>query len=231
MIVSHNGPDALQMREFPTFSDNSLTTKFSAFRKGELLLWLQKHRGLVRVVIGGGLALVLCASALSIYWEQQRQRGLEELRKGLLALSRSDLQSAVSSLEHASRALPTGEAQQLSFLYLGEAYLLEKKPEMTKQAYEKIFSESVEGEPYIAQLALFKLGRDAEQRGDLSQARQWYAKSSAIEGPMKPDSLLATARVFEAMNDHSSALLHYEKLLSQHPDSPLGEIVRQKMGK
>lgn len=216
-----------QMKEFAAFSISSLTDRFSPWTEG-LLQWMQRRRRLVRVVIGSVAVLVLCMGTLSIYWMRQRQQGLGELRKGLLALSAGDFSGAVDFLEHATHSLATGKAQQLSLLYLGEAYAAEKQPEMARLAYEKILANS-EGEPYLTQLALFKLGRAAEQQGDLTQARQWYEKASTINGPVKPDSLFSTAQVLEAANDLNSARLYYEKLLSQYPDFSLGEIVRQKV--
>lgn len=216
-----------QMKEFPAFPMSSLTARFSPWI-GELQQWVRSNRRLVRVALGSLAVLMLCVGILSIYWMRQRQQGLGELHKGLLALSAGDSSSAVASLEHATHSLATGKVQQLSLLYLGEAYAAEKKPEMAKSVYEKMLANS-EGEPYLTQLALFKLGRAAEQQGDLTQARQWYEKASTINGPVKSDSLFSTAQVLEAANDASSARLYYEKLLSQYPDFPLGEIVRQKV--
>jgi len=86
------------------------------------------------------------------------------------------------------------------------------------------------GDDYLIQLVHFKLGQVAEQQGDLARARQYYEKSSALDGPLKADALLAMAHVLTVMKDESASISYYKKFLEQYQDSPLAEMVRQKVG-
>ncbi|MEW6058485.1 MAG: hypothetical protein AB1540_17960, partial [Bdellovibrionota bacterium] len=76
-------------------------------------------------------------------------------------------------------------------------------------------------ELYLFQLILFKLGNIEEKKGNLLEARRQYEASAEIAGPLKAESLLATARVLTLMKDDSSA--YYRKLLAQYPDFPMRE--------
>ncbi len=89
---------------------------------------------------------------------------------------------------------------------------------------------TADGDDYLIQLAHFKLGQVAEQQGDFTRARQYYEKSSALDGPVKADALLAMAHVLAVMKEESASVLYYKKFLEQYQDSPLAEVVRQKVG-
>ncbi len=86
------------------------------------------------------------------------------------------------------------------------------------------------GDDYLIQLVHFKLGQVAEQQGDFARARQYYEKSSALDGPLKADALLAMAHILTVMKDESASIAYYKKFLEQYQDSPLAEMVRQKVG-
>jgi len=85
------------------------------------------------------------------------------------------------------------------------------------------------GAGYLAQLARLNLGYVAEQQGDLARARQYYETSADLEGPVKPEALLSTARVLALQKDDGAAEVYYKKFLAQYRDSPVAEIVRQKV--
>ena len=89
---------------------------------------------------------------------------------------------------------------------------------------------TADGDGYLVQLAHFKLGQVAERQGDFARARQYYEKSSALDGPVKADALLATAHVLALMKDESASVSYYKKFLEQYQDSPVAEVVRQKVG-
>ena len=61
------------------------------------------------------------------------------------------------------------------------------------------------------------------------RARQYYETSADIEGPVKSEALLSTARVLALQKDDEAAGVYYKKFLEQYQDSPVVEIVRQKV--
>ena len=87
-----------------------------------------------------------------------------------------------------------------------------------------------DSEGYLIQLTQLNLGYVAEQQGDLPRARQYYEASAAMEGPAKAEALLSTARVLALMKDDVAAVSYYKKFLEQYQDSPMAEIVRQRVG-
>jgi tetratricopeptide (TPR) repeat protein len=87
-----------------------------------------------------------------------------------------------------------------------------------------------EGNEYLLQLVRLNQGYVAERQGDLSRARQYYEASADMDGPAKSEALLATAHVLTVTKDDTGAVAIYKKFLEQAPESPVSEIVRQKVG-
>lgn len=87
------------------------------------------------------------------------------------------------------------------------------------------------GEYFLAQLARLSLGQVAEQKGDWVTARQHYEKGAELDGPARAEALLAAARVSALVKDDEAVTLYYKKFLEQYPDSPMGELLRQKIEK
>ncbi|MBI3302192.1 MAG: tetratricopeptide repeat protein [Deltaproteobacteria bacterium] len=192
--------------------------------------WMGRNRRLVSVSAGVVAVLILCGAAVFVYVRHQRQQGEQELRQGILALQSGNAGDAVSHLETAARRLSSGEARQLALFYLGEAYSKHEQQAAAGEAYEKL-SRAAQADSYVPQLAALALGREAERRGDAAQARQLYERAASLEGPLKAEALFAAARILEAASDRSGAASYYEKFLTEHPDSPLAELARQKVEK
>ena len=194
--------------------------------------WLRQYRSLIQRGAGGIAVVVLCGIIWASYWGQQRRQGLEELRTGLLALYGGHPAEAVSPLELAQQRLSAGAARQLTLFALGKAHLMsQEQSDAAQQAYEQVLASSSGEGGYLAQLAILELGHTAERRGDLAQARRFYEQAAALEGPLKAEALLAAARVLDTPADYSTAAAYYEKFLEGYPNSPLAEVVRQKVGK
>jgi tetratricopeptide (TPR) repeat protein len=84
-------------------------------------------------------------------------------------------------------------------------------------------------EPYLAQMVRLELGYVAEQKGDLASARRHYEEGAELEGPLQPEALLAAARVLALLKEDEASLGYYKKFLDQYPNSPMGQIVREKV--
>ena len=133
----------------------------------------------------------------------------------------------------AALLLYRGERQREGLRELQAGVLSLQSGDAGKAASELEIAEqqlTADGDGYLVQLVHFKLGQVAEQQGDFARARQHYEKSSALDGPVKADALLAMAYVLAVMKDESASVLYYKKFLEQYQDSPLAEVVRQKVG-
>lgn len=181
--------------------------------------------------MGGVAGLLICGLSWYGYRYYQHRKGLEELRGGLIATEKGNLETAIARLEHATRQLPEGAARQLAFVELGKAFRSQGQEAAGRQAYERALTESSEEDPLVSQLAMLELGREAERQEDLKHARHYYEQAAALEGPLKGLAALATARVLEALGENEIAGAYYEQFIETSPDSPLIEVARDKLGK
>jgi len=51
-----------------------------------------------------------------------------------------------------------------------------------------------------------------------------------MDGPAKSEALLSAARVLGLLKDDGAAESYYKKFLEQYQDSPVAEVVRQRVG-
>ena len=133
----------------------------------------------------------------------------------------------------AALLLYRGERQREGLRELQAGVLSLQSGDASKAASELEIAEqqlTADGDGYLVQLVHLKLGQVAEQQGDFARARQHYEKSSALDGPVKADALLAMAHVLAVMKDESASVSYYKKFLEHYQDSPLAEVVRQKVG-
>ena len=191
--------------------------------------WVQAHKRTVGIGGGGVIGVLVCWAALTVYGGYQHTIGLRELRTGIESLHDGALDNAVTHLRQAAEHCFDGTVRQLAFFQLGEAYQRQGREDAARQAYEAVLS-SGNREHYLVQLALLELGQAAENQGDLERARERYTQAAALNGPAKPEALLAAARIIERVNDQSESQSYYEQFLAQYPNSPLASVVREKVG-
>jgi len=126
-----------------------------------------------------------------------------------------------------------GERQRKGLRELGEGVLALQTGDFNRAGSELALAEQhlqTEHNNYLIQLTRLNLGYVAEQQGDLSRARQYYEASTEIDGPAKSEALLAVAHVLMLMKDDTAAVAVYKKFLERSPESPMVEVVRQKVG-
>jgi uncharacterized protein HemY len=134
---------------------------------------------------------------------------------GILAffLGGTAQKKGVRELQSGTRALQDGDtATALTQLKLADRHLTERE------------------EPYLAQLVRLELGYLAEQSGDLTAARRYYEEGAELEGPAQPEALLAAARVLAVLKEDEASASYYKKFLERYPNSPMGQVIRQKLG-
>ena len=191
--------------------------------------WLEKHLRLVGWGAACILGVIIVGTGLSLYWSSERARGLEAIRSGLVEMTNDQTESAITHFALAAEQLE-GRARQLALLKLGEAYEKTDQPDKALQAYEAVLGgESDEEGHYLVQLALLKLGKTAEESGETEVARTRYTKAAEIEGPGQSEAFLATAKILEQVDDAEGAKSYYQKFLDSGVNSPLKEVVEQKI--
>jgi len=195
--------------------------------------WLRKYRSLMFGVAG----IVFLAIVGMLYAGYLKRVALANFRSGVVAVQGGDFEKAIAALEELRQSSSAGiETRAIGLFYLGEAYTKRERKDEARKAYEDALTvarTSGEKGKYIAQLILMKLGQDAEQRGDYTQARQWYDQASGIEGwPMQVEALAQAARTLEKANDRAGAMTYYEKLTTKEDERyPLIEVFREKARK
>ena len=191
--------------------------------------WIEGHLRFVGLSASLILAVAVVGGGLSVYWSYERESGLAAIRRGLVEMSKDQIESAIPYFESAADKLD-GHARQLALLKLGEAY--EKQDESGKalQAYEGVLKTGrTEDVHYLVQFALLRLGKVAEEDGDTELARSRYTEAAEIEGPSQSEALLAMAKILEEEDDGEGAKSYYRKYLDSEVNSPLKEVVEQKV--
>ena len=197
-----------------------------------VLTWLEKYRALW-LGLGGMLVLIVAGMW---YLGHRKQVVLADLRMGVVELRGGDTEKAITSLEKVRGASVIGtETQAVGTFYLAEAYVKQNRKEEAKKAYEEAFVLAKNGGEkarYLQQIILLKLGQEAAQRGEQSEARQWYDQAAAIEDwPFQSEALAQAGQVLEKTNDRPGAISYYEKLVGKDERYPLAEMLKERVGK
>lgn len=189
---------------------------------------LQEHLRLIALLAGVVLVLAFGIGGMLIYRGYQKSMGVQELQKGIAMLGAGKRDEALALLEKAEQRL-TGEARLLALFFQGQALSEQKQPgtDAERQAYEKLIAQAG-SESFIRQLALMRLGQEAERNQNASLAQRFYQQAANINGPIQGIAMLAHARVLEGTKEGETAQALYEDFLQNYADSPLAEIVEQK---
>lgn len=197
-----------------------------------VLTWVRKHRALW-LGLGGILVLMV---AIMVYLGHRKQVVLADLRTGIIEFQGGDAGKAITHLEKARSSSVIGtEARAIGIFYLAEAYVKQERKEDAKKAYEEALAFAKNGGEkarYLQQIILLKLGQDAVQRGNQGEARQWYDQAVAIEEwPFRSEALAQAGQALEKANDRTAAVSYYEKLTEKDGRHPLGDVLKERVGK
>jgi tetratricopeptide (TPR) repeat protein len=195
-----------------------------------VLTWLQKYRALWMGVSG----LLVLMLVVGWYMGHRRQVALADLRMGLAEFQDGNGEKAIPHLEKVRGASAIGaEAQAIGTFSLGEAYAKAGRKEDAKKAYEEALAfakSSGEKTAYLQQMILMRLAQDAVQRGEQTQARQWYEQAAAIEAPFQSEVLAQAGFALEKM-DRPAAVVYFEKLIAKDENHPLAGVLKERVGK
>lgn len=166
-----------------------------------------------------GKALAIQDQALKLYQEAYRSSlenpGTEK---------KEDFRKALDKFQEALSAYKWGRTAQIAELYLGNCYFGLKEYDQAQTAY----SRCLEG-PFRP-IALNGLAYSFEAKGDYNKARENFEKSSDNpDNPFQLESMLGTARCYEALNQKPKALEAYQKALAQFSKSTMAEFIRWKV--
>jgi tetratricopeptide (TPR) repeat protein len=209
----------------------SLKKRSASFETTKLPIvgdWLQYHWRTLVMYSGIALLGVMCVLGIVLYRGYQNNQGLRFLQEGIFLLQQGKGEEATALLEGAIGRLRKGEPRTLALFFLGKSLSKQQKQEEEKQIYREIATRA-ETTNYVKQFALMGLAQAAEKDQEFSQAQQLYKEAAAIEGPAQGLALLAEARILEQMDDKNTAQLLYSKFLEEYTDSPLIEIIQQKL--
>ena len=188
---------------------------------------VQSHWRLITIGVGFAFLVVVCTGGVFIYNGYKRNQGLRALQEGVQLLQSGTAGDAAARLEDAERMLPKGEARTLTLLLLGKALAEQQQFDAENQIYERLLAQAGPHN-YVKQLALMKLGQNAEQADDFSRAQELYKEAADLEGPIQGIALLARAGVLERADDDKTAQSLYGEFLESYADSPLADVVQQK---
>lgn len=195
--------------------------------------WSRQRRELLGSLAGVGLVGLVAWGGVSIFWRYQTANGLGALRAGLEQMAGEDqapdaLDGAIRHFETAADRLG-GQARQLAFWHLGQAYQQQQEFGKAVHAYQAVVADAQPGDHYLVQLAWLKLGEVAEQDGDIELATSHYTQAAQIDGPTQAQAFLALAKISEKANDHQQAQSYYQKFVGTADNSPLKELIEHKL--
>jgi tetratricopeptide (TPR) repeat protein len=194
--------------------------------------WARRNQRSVKGAIGGLTGLAVCITAVLIYKEYQHRQGLQALQQGLEALDEQQEDVSIQYLTRATNALSTkAVANALVLLHLGRAHARENEDTAAQTVRQQLVATPAASMhvAYLRQVALIELGREAKQAGDLSGARRWYQQAADAEGPLRAEAITALGYVLESLSERVEARLQYERLVTEYTDSPLTEVIREKI--
>lgn len=197
-------------------------------REQEKIRWFEKNK--TKLLQGAGIffVVIVCSLLIIAYQRTQNFHARENLRLGIAEFQAGRLEKAIPLLEKARDLLGSGDEAQVAEIYLIETYTRQGQFDRTKEL--DVPHESVSEDNYLTQITLLTLGRNAEGQKDQASARKFYEEAAAIaDGPLGADALLSLARVAEFTGDAVAAKDAREKFLATYPNSPLADIVRQKV--
>jgi tetratricopeptide (TPR) repeat protein len=137
---------------------------------------------------------------------------------------KEDFKKALDKFQEALSAYKWGRTAQISELYLGNCYFGLKEYDQAQTAY----SRCLEG-PFRP-IALNGLAYSCEAKGDWNKALEYFQKGcDSRDNPFQLESMLGTARCYEAMSQKPKALEAYQKALAQFSKSTMAEFIRWKV--
>ena len=189
--------------------------------------WIRDHQRLSGGIGGGGVLFLIVWGGLTVFWGYQRTSGLVALDDGLQAISKSAPEKAIRQLQSATHRL-SGQARRLALVQLGSVYEKQQEIEKAVTAYEQARGGGGE-EHYLSQIALIKLAKIAQSKGDKETAKEHLIKAAKLDGPGKEEALLGVAQLLEEANDVEGARSYYQQFLDVAPGSPLQEVIEEKI--
>jgi len=194
---------------------------------GETLVWARGHQ---TALIAGGVALLVLAIAGLLLSRARGTRNREaaaQFEQAQMEFARGNTASAAAQFGALEASAPGTPFGRLAGLYQGHALMQQGDAAGAATAYTEYLS-TASAADYLRQQALLGLGRAKESAGDAPGALEAYAQAEKLDGPMRAEAALGTARLLEVQGKAEEAHAVYARLRKEAPEGWLRELVEAK---
>jgi len=195
---------------------------------GQVLAWVEDHRGIVVGIASALVALVLVMVVVGRVRASRNETAAVAFRSAHDQFEASKYAQAAEAFSDLARDYPSTPFGRLAGLYRGHALARQGDAAGAASAYAD-FLAATSSDGYIRQEALTSLGRAREATSDTAGALDAYTQAAALEGPFRTDARLGTARMHEASGYAAEARAIYGELLTDTTDPDLRALLATKL--
>jgi predicted negative regulator of RcsB-dependent stress response len=177
--------------------------------------------------IGSGVVLLLILYfGYTAYRNHQEKQGHE---KYFSSLEINDPDQKLKKLEEMLKEFPNTKAAQAAMVDIGHLYYQKKDFARAVFYYQSALNQGKFPTTFKTMI-LGNLAYAYEQKGDLQQAAKTLLEiTQGQDNLLKEDSLLNLARVYQKMGKKAEAKATYRSLLNSFPQSPYGNMVKDRL--
>ena len=186
-----------------------------------------------RIILSAIAVVALVVVAITVYFSFASKKRTDDLAKteeeekpSSEILEKED--SAILELEKVG-ASAKGYASYLAFYNIADMYFSRKDYSKAKDYYLKAYNALPNN--YVSGVLLFNVGVCIEEmKGELTEALEYYEKSSKIEDfPLKPRAMLNIGRLQEKLEKFDDAIATYTDLFEKYPENEFALIGKTRL--
>jgi predicted negative regulator of RcsB-dependent stress response len=209
-------------------------------------LWIEENTRTVLMGLGAGAVLLIAVLGIFAWRHSQTEKAFTELGEvqraarapvagdqgagaGAFATAQQKDSRVIEAADRMLHDYPGGPAADWARYHRAAALLDLGKKDEAAAALAPVLA-SGDG-ILILDLARLLSGRIEEARGDLQSAADAYAAAAAKAGKNFPPELALSdqARCLAALGKKQEAINAYQKILDDHPETPLAGEINQKL--
>ena len=194
----------------------------------QILSWVKDNYPKV-IWLGSGVVLLLILLFGYLAYQTRQERQAHE--KYFTIQESADSNQKLKQLEALVKDYPGTKAAFASWVSLGQLYYQKKDFPRAAWAYRSALNQG-KFSPSFKVLVLDDLAYAYEEQGDLQRAAKIFSElSREKENPLKEDSLLSLARVYQKMGKSQEAKATYQNFLQSFPKSAYAPMVKDRLGR
>jgi len=185
-----------------------------------------------RTLVVAGVAALVVALAVSGFFALRNARRRDantDLARALNSSHDAKPADAAQQFSQVASRWASSSAGRIAKLLEADANVRAGKEDAAVTGYEGVLAASDMPE-YLRQQALLGYGAALEKKGDPKQALAKYSAAAEMDGPYKPQAMLAAARVHEGLGEKKEADALYKKVQQDFPDVASREGLNLKLG-